>query len=249
VLGDARRIEPMTEAEWLACDDVRRMLDFAHARATPRKCLLFAVACCRRIEHLLIDERSRAFVAVLESWADGRATHAEYVQAHQGHDEAEATYCEDRTAWWAVFNANLASGPEGLLGCGSFRAVSAAGDASYAAGQALASGLTDEDAAAPLSRYGARAERAVQAHLLRDILGNPFHTPALDPAWLTHRGGNVPLLARAIYDERRFDELPVLADALEDASCADSELLSHCRARAEHVRGCWALDFLLGLNS
>ena len=37
----------------------------------------------------------------------------------------------------------------------------------------------------------------------------------------------------------------MLADALEDAGCADAQVLGHCRAGGEHVRGCWALDLLL----
>jgi hypothetical protein len=41
-------------------------------------------------------------------------------------------------------------------------------------------------------------------------------------------------------------DLPILADALEDAGCADPELLDHCRAGGKHVRGCWVLDLMLG---
>jgi hypothetical protein len=53
-------------------------------------------------------------------------------------------------------------------------------------------------------------------------------------------------LAAAIYAERAFDRLPVLADALEDAGCTDAEILGHCRAGGEHVRGCWVVDLVLG---
>jgi hypothetical protein len=37
-----------------------------------------------------------------------------------------------------------------------------------------------------------------------------------------------------------------LADALEDAGCTDADILSHLRSPGPHVRGCWALDLLLG---
>jgi hypothetical protein len=36
------------------------------------------------------------------------------------------------------------------------------------------------------------------------------------------------------------------ADALEDAGCAHAELLAHCRRPGERVRGCWAVDLVLG---
>jgi hypothetical protein len=38
----------------------------------------------------------------------------------------------------------------------------------------------------------------------------------------------------------------LLADALLDAGCADEDLLAHCRRGGEHVRGCWAVDSILG---
>src|SRR5262249_39772461 len=93
-------------------------------------------------------------------------------------------------------------------------------------------------------REGARrAEAAALARLLRDVVGNPFRPPRVDPAWLA-AGVAVPL-AEAIYDERAFDRLPILADALGDAGCSDAERLAHLRSRGPHVRGCWAVDLVL----
>jgi hypothetical protein len=65
----------------------------------------------------------------------------------------------------------------------------------------------------------------------------------MSPAWRT---ANVTALAQAIYDERAFDRLPSLADALEDAGCDNQDILQHCRSGGEHVRGCWVVDLLLG---
>ena len=58
--------------------------------------------------------------------------------------------------------------------------------------------------------------------------------------------GTVRKLAQAIYDDRRFADLPILADALEEAGCADAAILAHCRGGGEYVRGCWVVDLLLG---
>ncbi len=56
----------------------------------------------------------------------------------------------------------------------------------------------------------------------------------------------MPKLAAAVYEERAFDRLPLLADALEDAGCTNAELLGHLRGPGPHARGCRALDLLLG---
>lgn len=80
-----------------------------------------------------------------------------------------------------------------------------------------------------------------QADLLRHILGNPFRAPYVDSF-----GRSVSLLAYAIYEQRTFSRLPILADALEDGGCTDAEILAHCREAGEHMRGCWVVDLLLG---
>ena len=62
-------------------------------------------------------------------------------------------------------------------------------------------------------------------------------------AW---NAGTVRRIAQAIYDDRAFDRMPILADALEDAGCDNADILNHCRESREHVRGCWVVDLLLG---
>jgi ATP-dependent Clp protease ATP-binding subunit ClpA len=69
---------------------------------------------------------------------------------------------------------------------------------------------------------------------------------ALDPAWLTWNGGAAVKVAETIGAERRWEDLPVLADALEEAGCTHAELLAHCRAGARHARRCWVVDLLRG---
>ncbi len=56
----------------------------------------------------------------------------------------------------------------------------------------------------------------------------------------------VPKIAGTIYDERSFHDMPILADALEEAGCANTDILGHCRGDGPHVRGCWVVDLILG---
>ena len=84
------------------------------------------------------------------------------------------------------------------------------------------------------------------ADLIRDIFGNPFRPVTIDPGWLTWNHATVPAIARHVYDDRAFHDLPILADALEDAGCTNGDLLAHCRGPGPHVRGCWAVELLLG---
>jgi hypothetical protein len=71
----------------------------------------------------------------------------------------------------------------------------------------------------------------------------PFRRIKLNRAWLTR---DVLAIARNIYEERAFNWMPILADALEDAGCSEEQILSHCRGPGPHVRGCWVMDLLLG---
>jgi carbon storage regulator CsrA len=76
----------------------------------------------------------------------------------------------------------------------------------------------------------------------------PVVAVGLDPAWLAWKEGTVPRLARAIHDDRAWDRLPILADALEEAGCTNAAVLGHCRAGAAHSDGCWVVDEILRLG-
>lgn len=68
------------------------------------------------------------------------------------------------------------------------------------------------------------------ATLFRDIFGNPFRPVTFSPGW------------------RADTAMPILADALQDAGCDNTDVLTHCRdAKQIHVRGCWVVDLVLGL--
>jgi len=95
-------------------------------------------------------------------------------------------------------------------------------------------------------------DRPLQATILRDIVGNPFrqhrcmtcrsdaiaYHPDYEKCtdcdfglWLRWSDFTVPRMAQAIYDERAFERLPVLADALEEAGCDNVEIIEHLRGR------------------
>jgi hypothetical protein len=82
-----------------------------------------------------------------------------------------------------------------------------------------------------------------QRPLFYCIFGNPFRPIDLNRAWLT---STVVSLASAVYEDRAYERLPILADALEEAGCRDAAILEHCRGLGPHVRGCWVIDLLLG---
>jgi hypothetical protein len=224
----------MTESEWLACGDPYALLDFLARMPSGRKLRLFACGCCRqRIWHLLTDGRSRDAVETAEQYADGLVTRDVL-----------------RTAWLAACEAvatvPLASGP--LEGRRVPRFVATA--AAFATYRSHRCAREVAARVFHVAYYGealydeARrvAEWASHVALVRCVFGNPFRPLAADRRWLTT---TVVALAQAIYDDRAFDRLPVLADALEDAGCTDADLLDHCRGPGPHVRGCWAVDLLL----
>jgi hypothetical protein len=98
----------------------------------------------------------------------------------------------------------------------------------------------------PSSREMDDDEIAAQMALLRDVVGNPFRPVTIADAVLAANDGAAVKLAQAIFDGRTFAEKPVLADALEEAGCAERAILDHLRSAGPHVGGCWAIDLILG---
>jgi elongation factor G-like protein len=206
----------MNEADWLRSIDPVRMLEPLQGMVPYRKLRLVACACCRRIWHLLSDDRSRRAVEVFERYADGVGYQQEL---------------QDAVAAARMFDVRLRG-----VHLQAARTVTMAWSA------------PDQVPSAAVRAVAARREELRrQADLLRDIFGNPFRPVPVDLAWLEWRGGLVTQIARSIYDERRFNDLPILADALEEAGCTEASILDHCRRRSAHAPGCWVLDGLLGI--
>ena len=236
----------ISEAEWLALAEPKAMLDHLNGPDDfrKRKLRLFACACCRRIEHLLVDPRSRAAIDGAERLADGRADEDERVTFNREAAAAASRLPENTVrsrAAWACVNASYQRAGDTIYACYN---------ATYAVqlGHGTAQGigyLSPEWL--PATAEVRKAELAAQCALVRDLLGPLlFRAVAVEPAWLTANDGSARKLAQTIDAERAYDQLPVLADALEDAGCADAEVLGHLRSPGPHVRGCWVLDLLLG---
>jgi len=224
----------MIESEWLVCNDPQPMLRHLGCKAGERKRRLFACACCRRAWHLLADSRIRTAVETAERYADKAASETELEDAS---DCAEVAYraCNTKAGGHAAAHAVVSSIAGGL-------------DASRTAVFGAQGIVNPKDVAesSECERDALDAERAEQTSALRDIVGNPFHSVAVAPTWLTWHGGAVPKMARAIYEGRAFGRMPALAKALERAGCSDAEILAHCRSGDEYVRGCWVVDLVPG---
>jgi hypothetical protein len=97
----------------------------------------------------------------------------------------------------------------------------------------------------PLAGYygGEKEGEAALCDLIRCIFTNLIQPVVFDLSWRTT---TVKQLALSIYDERAFDRMPILADALEEVGCNNPDILEHCRRPGPHARGCWVLDAILG---
>jgi hypothetical protein len=252
----------VTEAEWLAATDPQAMLPFVRGKVGDRKLRLFACACCRAIwQHLFED--SRPAIEVAERFADGEVDRSALARCR---DEAFDLMCEavcssGSAPWLRTADPPM---PESLQGfrppATVFDAVVATADAAVAAvredyfmfhpaPQGSFPGSPEEAA----MHAEAGRQQAHQACLLRCIVGPIGALRAqlgLRPTW---KGATVRQLAWGAYGNRRLPDgtldparLALLADALEDTGCTDAELLGHLRGPGPHVRGCWAVDLVLG---
>jgi hypothetical protein len=213
----------MTEAEWFGSDDPLPMLDFLRGKVGMRKLRLLLVGVARQLWHDLEDDRSRRAIEVAELYADGKAeadqmSQAAWLAGKAREESWTGKMLEARTLAWVTVSDHEGDEADDLTWPVTL------------AGEMVAKGDGD-----PYPDF--------VAELTRCIFGNPFQRVAADRFWLTP---TVIQLALGVYDERAFDRLPILADALEDAGCTDATLLDHLRGPGPHVRGCFALDLVLG---
>jgi len=186
----------MSEQEWLECTDPQLMLASLEGKSSNRKLRFFACACCRRIWDMIVEADCQRAIEISEQYADSKATEQE------AHDAMVAAAC------CTLENEQI----DGFVGYLDDQAMTAVLNAlglnakpRYAA-----------EMAATVRFQKKEQETGAQTHLLRDIFGNPFRPVELNPRWLTP---DVTGVAQAIYEERAFDRMPILGDALMDAGC------------------------------
>jgi hypothetical protein len=225
----------MDEATWLSSTHFQKLYGhvksgqgMALTKAGRRRLRLFACACCRcLLWHLPVMDDNRRAVAAAEAFAD------RLIEMEATAEPACHYSFGDKFLW-----SNSAA-PDSAC----WAMVRTADKGAFAVYEVA------RDALAALAPEDRPAGRKHLCDLVRDIFGNPFRPFAIESA---RRAPDVLRLAEAAYDERPLPSgeldnarLAVLADALEDAG-AYGPLPEHLRSPGPHVRGCVALDAVLG---
>jgi hypothetical protein len=213
----------MTDAEWSNCSEPDTPLLLLRGKLSDRKLRLFSCACCRRLWHLL-DSQAQDLVDVYERHLDGLVTPSVLAIAKARHQESvgrmNASYIAANTVTAATAGAAWAA------------AWNVVGEARRALRHC--------------SRRPDSHEPREQVTLFREIFGNPFRPVTFDPAIREWNGGTAVALARMMHERQDFNQAPLLADMLEDAGATAVQLLDHLRGAGEHVRGCFAVDLVMG---
>ena len=219
----------VTGTNWDAIQLPDKLRDFLLRKRTPslRKVRLYATATCRRFWDELPMPECCELVEAVEDYTEGDVAWADVMDAKRAAQHVAA----GRYATWGRSAA-------GQRAWELFRAAECTADtrlwyalAVYAWSISLTTRL-----------YTGKADGA-QCDLIRDVFGNPFRNVKFDKKWRTD---TVTALARGMYAARDFSGMPALADALQEADCADAAILAHCRGPGPHVRGCWVVDLVLG---
>jgi hypothetical protein len=258
----------MTESEWAECHDPNKMLAFLRksGQVSERKLRLYSVACCLAIWTLLTEKQSRpstdrcGLLLDHERRAVGvaieqLATAERYADGMYGRGPVDAAYREilhllswrrpEQEPWAFTLVAALRATSTG--GCYYGQAWEYNQHDDYRCAGDAANYIARVAAWATEIGDGFGAMYMIGAAQLRDILGPlPFRTVHIDPPLLWWHERLVVRLAQAIYDERRWWDMPILADALLDAGCDNEDILQHCREQeGVHSKGCWVIDLLL----
>ncbi|MFQ3593473.1 MAG: hypothetical protein SNJ82_09855, partial [Gemmataceae bacterium] len=219
--------------EWWTNENPSTLLCWSIRLHTPRKLRLFAVECCRGLKNFVNDAQAWQALQTAADFADGKTS----------YDQLRAAWMVVRQAlgrvplasrWEYALNALLhASSPHLTL----YDAVNAAWEAALATGHTWSNYHLQSNMMPHEARFYPPERSELQmrhCQMIRELF--PFYPVHLDSHWLLWEHGQLRRLAQAIYDEQRFDDLPVLADALEEAGCDDPRLLEHARSGEPHFR-------------
>lgn len=213
----------MDEAGWLDSSDPEGMIrHLATVRACDARTMrLFVCACCR---HAL-----------------GRAT---------SRPQRQALSTGERFARGKLREIDLDHAAEALSGLpGGGDAGDELARVAVAREDGPASALDVIDRLLDRSRRR-EEDRGTMCQVLRCLFRNPFRpSPPFDPAWAALTDGAARRVAERIDSRKTFGEMPILADALEDAGCTDAELVAHLRGAGPHFLGCWAVHAVLSART
>ncbi len=248
----------MTNREWRRCKAPTKMIEALKDTASDRKSILYMCARCRFIWELLYDDRSKVAVEVAERFVEGLATLEELKRANWEAECPTFQYDFEPGVWgtWECYKDSVPQSVQNLVRMGVLTPEQLLEDEPEVdplVKQRLCAAASLAEAACSPSpfRFFSRGLGEYISlvdwpgdWLLRCVFGKPFlPRVTVDPDWLT---SNVVGLAGMIYEERAFDRMLNLGDALEEAGCGNEDILKHCRSDKPHVRGCCVVDTVLG---
>jgi hypothetical protein len=238
------RSDGLAEDGWLRAKNPGLMLDYARKSTSHRRVRLATVGICRAAWPFMPPSPQRqdadclALLDLSERYADGAVKQTELMAARRslaGPDVPRGGPENRKVA--AVWFAS-AKNPAKTCTEAAFRLLGVSWG-----------GTNELDLPAEYLRDGYRgsgdwvAACLGMVAVIRDIFGNPLRPVAFDPRWGT---STVTTLASQMYESRDIGAMPILADALQDAGCDNTDILDHCRGDGPHVRGCWVVDLVLG---
>jgi hypothetical protein len=214
----------MTETDWVTSNDPVAMATVLDERfgLSDRKLWLLACACLSRARSVVTQPVLCWAVRTAGRYADGRSGHADMTGSANAIQVFASTAPNEIGVTGALWE---------LLSTDQFRD----------------SGL--DRRVQEMVQVLTEAEPDLTPHLPR-LFRCVFGPLLFRPVRLTRsiRTRTVVTLAQVLYEEMPGDELPILADALEDAGCTDTDIIGHLRSPGPHVRGCFAVDLCLNLT-
>lgn len=240
----------MTEIDWqTTATGANDMLRYIRTRTTSRKLQLLMCAACRMVLDHLPAGRVEPLLVGIEQYAEGLAPLETLRQAQiaiQSLDREADREPNQATPYRAATLALLS-------------AVSSPLDDGLARLIVWVEAVAARDAGEGLARAARVVRHRQLCDLFREVIGNPFAPRTAVPTWLQAAERSQPgwlirisesarSIAIALHRDQAYDRFPILADCLEEEGCTDEELLLHMRQPLHHVRGCWALDLVLGKN-